>query len=909
MPVGIFYYPWYSSNPASSPENWNSKYTSLLGKYDGGSQTVIRQHIAWLDYTGVDFAIASWWGPGTKEDTRFPLLLSNTAAVGSDLKWCPYYEDEGFSDPTSATIRADLDYIIAQGYTAHANYLKWNGKPVIFVYGDALDADAMATRWAPINDFYVVLKVFPGFETTTDQPDSWHQYGPAVGRSQHPPYSNNVSPGFWFWSDASPQLARDITRFKADLVAMKASGVLWQLITSFNEYGEGTVIEPSTGTGVGTSSWPASTSYLDAVHDVFGATTTDVVVCHMGDGSTQAVGARCRTIASRIPDCDVFVYGGDVYNAGTATEFTGANGFDAAYGDTAAAQTPPGQFLLPKMAHTLGNHEYGSGDPTTFRVTSGADAYYLGGTPARVTRSYVRVDTTHTDAAATYTASGLSSADAQKVAVAQWSHLNYLDVSGWRLLFLDTGRYNTNDGAFPTAGAYRAAVQTLVDGAAYRRLIVFGHHPKWTSSLSHSEPRPEMTPLWEMIAPKALLYISGHDHVYERQNARLVSGAVASQQQHGCAQIICGTAGTGLNSFAASYAPAEALGFQNETQFGFVQLTLRTNTVDLQYSGLGSDGLAAPTVIDTQTFKVAPEPQTFTISNSASGTAMSWAITSSATWLAASPTTGSTPATVTVSVDPTGLAAGTYTANLTVAATGATNTPVTVPVTLTVTAAGGGSTPPPSDGGGGTVTPPPSTPPVSGPVVQFPGSTSPTGEPILNPMSNLLLAFCEALMAPIAPMEQVVRGSDDYGPWERAVDVEGAPLWVLPWLACIVGIEWRGAPTEDLRSLIRDRPRFRRGMNASIRAAAASTLTGERSVDLIPRVNGNPNLLTVLTVPSETPDPVATERAIRSEIPVWVRLITGQEDTPIIDVAGATVTIDAAAAGVTINNVTAVDVA
>jgi hypothetical protein len=141
------------------------------------------------------------------------------------------------------------------------------------------------------------------------------------------------------------------------------------------------------------------------------------------------------------------------------------------------------------------------------------------------------------------------------------------------------------------------------------------------------------------------------------------------------------------------------------------------------------------------------------------------------------------------------------------------------------------------------------------------------------------------------------------------VDPASAPVWSLPWLAALVGIEWRGNATEELRSLIIDRPRYKRGTNAYIRAAAQSTLLGTKSVFLSPRLNGNPWLLSVTTLPAETPDPAATDRSVRAAIPAWVRLITGQEDTPIIDSANATLTIDNVGAAVTINNVTAVDVA
>lgn len=59
----------------------------------------------------------------------------------------------------------------------------------------------------------------------------------------------------------------------------------------------------------------------------------------------------------------------------------------------------------------------------------------------------------------------------------------------------------------------------------------------------------------------------------------------------------------------------------------------------------------------------------------------------SAAWLAATPGDGQTPGSITVSVNPAGLAAGTYSGSVSIAAADAGNSPRVVPVTLVVTAA------------------------------------------------------------------------------------------------------------------------------------------------------------------------------------------------------------------------------
>jgi len=79
-------------------------------------------------------------------------------------------------------------------------------------------------------------------------------------------------------------------------------------------------------------------------------------------------------------------------------------------------------------------------------------------------------------------------------------------------------------------------------------------------------------------------------------------------------------------------------------------------------------------------------PGAQTISTSSSGAALSYTTSTSASWLTATPS-GTTPTGISVSVSPQSLSAGTYTGTVTITASGASNSPQTVAVTLNVTAA------------------------------------------------------------------------------------------------------------------------------------------------------------------------------------------------------------------------------
>lgn len=236
--MAAFYYPWFAEawkQQGYEPFSW---FTPSIGYY--ATPTAIKGQIAVMQGAGIEAGISSWWGQGSLTDKRVPALL---AAAGT-FRWSLYYEDEAYGNPTAAQIRADLAYI-ASHYATSKAFLRVAGKPVIFVYAGGGDGCGMADRWSAANTvgFYVVLKVFPGFKTCANQPDSWHQYSPAKAADHQAGFSYAISPGFWKRTDAKPTLGRDLTRWAVNVAAMKASGEPWQLITTFNEWGEGTGVE------------------------------------------------------------------------------------------------------------------------------------------------------------------------------------------------------------------------------------------------------------------------------------------------------------------------------------------------------------------------------------------------------------------------------------------------------------------------------------------------------------------------------------------------------------------------------------------------------------------------------------------------------------------------------------------
>ena len=261
LPVrAAFYYPWFPHAWKQGTVSPYTNYQPSLGYYDGGDAAIIGQQIAAMQYGGISVGIASWWGVGHHTDVRIPALLA--ASAGTGFRWALYYEAEGTANPSVAQIRADLT-AIRDRYGSDPSYARIEGKFVVFVY-NANDGDcAVAERWQQANTVgaYVVLKVFAGYPACAKQPQSWHQYAPVVAADHQRGFSYAISPGFW-QKGQGVRLARDLARWEQNVRDMVASGAPWQLVTTFNEWGEGTSVESA----VEWASPAGYGAYLDALH-------------------------------------------------------------------------------------------------------------------------------------------------------------------------------------------------------------------------------------------------------------------------------------------------------------------------------------------------------------------------------------------------------------------------------------------------------------------------------------------------------------------------------------------------------------------------------------------------------------------------------------------------------------------
>ena len=135
--VGVYYYPWYACDFHGGRymrEHLQPPQPPSLGEYDDRAPEVIAQHLQWSRAANVSLWVASWWGPGRREDTTLLQRILPHEELG-DMQVALFYETSGripeFEDMSN--VSADIAHMAAN-YFDHANYLRIDGRPVLFVY-------------------------------------------------------------------------------------------------------------------------------------------------------------------------------------------------------------------------------------------------------------------------------------------------------------------------------------------------------------------------------------------------------------------------------------------------------------------------------------------------------------------------------------------------------------------------------------------------------------------------------------------------------------------------------------------------------------------------------------------------------------------------------------------------------
>ncbi|CAJ1943457.1 unnamed protein product [Cylindrotheca closterium] len=131
-----YYYPWYLR------DNWSRhgyQDEPLLGKYGTDEVAVAEQHIEWALQTGISSWIISYWGPDHLTMKHFKAGMMNAPSLNK-INFCMLYESVILDDrgnwrdgSKEEALYRDLKVIVDEFFD-HPSYLKINGRPVIIFY-------------------------------------------------------------------------------------------------------------------------------------------------------------------------------------------------------------------------------------------------------------------------------------------------------------------------------------------------------------------------------------------------------------------------------------------------------------------------------------------------------------------------------------------------------------------------------------------------------------------------------------------------------------------------------------------------------------------------------------------------------------------------------------------------------
>jgi hypothetical protein len=121
--VAIFYYPWFSTPQQDGRyEHWQqsgrrppgdvaSSFFPARGVYSSADAVVVDAQLREIAAAGVGVVIASWWGRASLEDARLPLLLEAAARHGVQVA----AHLEPYGGRTVASTASDIDYLSGLG--------------------------------------------------------------------------------------------------------------------------------------------------------------------------------------------------------------------------------------------------------------------------------------------------------------------------------------------------------------------------------------------------------------------------------------------------------------------------------------------------------------------------------------------------------------------------------------------------------------------------------------------------------------------------------------------------------------------------------------------------------------------------------------------------------------------------
>ncbi len=254
--VSIFYYPWYGTPardgawehwfaPGSATLDVASNYFPARGLYSSSDERVVRAQMREIASAGVREVVSSWWGWGSPEDLRLPLVVRAAHAAGLSVA----VHLEPYPGRTIETVESDIVHLEGLGITRFFVYqpfdisledwaaLRDRIAGVQLFAQTALAGRAARARFDGLYTYDVLLWGGDTFPRLCSQA---HSAGLLCLPSVGPGYDAARATG-----DPRSKPRRDGATYDAMWASAIRSGADGVTITSYNEWHEGTQIEPA----------------------------------------------------------------------------------------------------------------------------------------------------------------------------------------------------------------------------------------------------------------------------------------------------------------------------------------------------------------------------------------------------------------------------------------------------------------------------------------------------------------------------------------------------------------------------------------------------------------------------------------------------------------------------------------
>jgi len=298
------YMPWYGSKEVSGGWGWHwtmnhfhpdqfvstpvagemgrregaSRYYPLIGLYDSGDPDALQCQVMLMKLAGIDGVIVDWYG--NEEFNDYAIVNRNTQRLipllqQAGLRFAICYEDQSLAQEVAGGKLSTAEVVprgqrlmewMNQNFFASPSYLRFDGRPVLLSFGEPYYKDA---QW---NELFSVLPTKPLYltenlvraQTAATSGFDWPApKGGAEGASQEQNDFYERAKGWPYFIAAAYPRFQDIyaqagvqpswgaipdddgrTYTQTLTRALKSDASVVQLVT-WNDWGEGTQIEPS----------------------------------------------------------------------------------------------------------------------------------------------------------------------------------------------------------------------------------------------------------------------------------------------------------------------------------------------------------------------------------------------------------------------------------------------------------------------------------------------------------------------------------------------------------------------------------------------------------------------------------------------------------------------------------------